>query len=136
MLILDAALTGIVVVVRLVVIRLGFVVAIVRLALVVVVGLIVVRLHGGGRARVGQRLRWATAAGETAERATHGGCGGRDDEADDDVGEERRETRKHDRKQGVAMREDRWREPLGTAELRSLTTGFLNVLEFVFLSPN
>jgi hypothetical protein len=69
-------------------------VAVIRLVLVVAVGLaLVVRLHG--RAWVGQRLRSIT---EIAER-THGGCCRGDDQTDNDVGEERGETRKHDRKQ-------------------------------------
>lgn len=84
-----------VVVIRLgpvIVIRLALV-AVIRLVFVVAVGLaLVVRLHR--RAWVGQRLRSITEI-----KRTHGGCCRGDDQTDNDVGEERGETRKHDRKQ-------------------------------------
>ncbi|SRR6266404_1206503 len=106
MLLPDAALTltlAPVIVVRLalVVVVGPALVVVVRLVLVVVVRLVLVtaiRLDLVVPHRVRTRQRLGSAAESITERIHRGRCCG-DDQTDDNVGEERRETRKHDRKQ-------------------------------------
>src|SRR6266403_1975311 len=98
MLLPDAALT--LTLAPVIVVRLALVV-VVGPALVVVVRLVLVtaiRLDLVVPHRVRTRQRLGSAAESITERIHRGRCCG-DDQTDDNVGEERRETRKHDRKQ-------------------------------------
>jgi hypothetical protein len=114
MLILDAALTVtlapviavvlVFIAVRLVFVAVGLVFVAVRLVFVTAIRLAhVVRLHS-----VRARQRLGSVAESVTKRVQRGGCRG-DDEAENNVGEEGRETRKHDRKQESSNEEDRWR---------------------------